>query len=844
MSTDHRENTLACSQSCELLFDSLFFAVVPSRAARWIKNKMGSEAPRRHWLLQCFFVAAVFTISGSAHAQPATPSTVAAEHPAPASPTVTEPAPIPLAEVATEAEEASARVRDIQTALSSDRLTNVAAQQLPVITREIDARLRETRKIVAQKASLEILAGLESEWRRVRNNLSDWTRDLTRRVTQLERDRAQLEELAKTWEQTLESANKETAPADIIQRIEGVIAEIEQARSAIELQRAQTLTLQNRVALQDGRTTDALELIRQAHEDILNRLFVKDSAPVWSGAAHSRTPQDYEQESRSSLFTQLAGLSVYAERQAGRISVHIALIVGLVAALYWVRRQARRHAKEEPAFAQAARVFEMPIAVAPMLSFLASRWIYPQAPRLLWAVLGAAALIPSVIVLRRRIERDLDPVLYALIVFYFIDQFRVVAAAVQFLPRLLFLAEMFGAALFLIWLIRSLGCAPRSTPERERQRRKIDVAAWFALAVSAMSFAANFAGYVTLANFLGNALLSSAYLAVMLSAVVEVLDGLVMLALRLRPLALFSTVGRHRLLLHHRMRHALQWLAALLWVLFVLDRFLLRERLFGTIYEILTAELTVGALRISLGDVLAFAITVWAAVLVSRFVRFLLEEEVYPHVNLTRGLPYAISTTLHYAILLIGLFAAVAALGLDMTKVTILAGAFSVGVGLGLQNIFNNFVSGLILLFERPVNVGDVVQIDDASGVIERIGIRASVIRTTNGAEVIVPNGKLISDRVINWTFSGRQRSIELPIAVAQDADPRHVIRLLERTAAEHPLVTRDPPPEALVVKLGPESLSFELRAWTDRVERWTHVRSELAIAISAALAAEHIAIR
>jgi small-conductance mechanosensitive channel len=159
-------------------------------------------------------------------------------------------------------------------------------------------------------------------------------------------------------------------------------------------------------------------------------------------------------------------------------------------------------------------------------------------------------------------------------------------------------------------------------------------------------------------------------------------------------------------------------------------------------------------------------------------------------------------------------------------------------------NIFNNFVSGLILLFERPVNVGDVVQIDDASGVIERIGIRASVIRTTNGAEVIVPNGKLISDRVINWTFSGRQRSIELPIAVAQDADPRHVIRLLERTAAEHPLVTRDPPPEALVVKLGPESLSFELRAWTDRVERWTHVRSELAIAISAALAAEHIAIR
>ena len=82
-----------------------------------------------------------------------------------------------------------------------------------------------------------------------------------------------------------------------------------------------------------------------------------------------------------------------------------------------------------------------------------------------------------------------------------------------------------------------------------------------------------------------------------------------------------------------------------------------------------------------------------------------------------------------------------------MTRLTILAGAFSVGVGFGLQNVFNNFVSGLILLFERPINIGDVVQIDDASGVVERIGVRASIIRTPNGSEIIMPNGKLISER-------------------------------------------------------------------------------------------------
>jgi Mechanosensitive ion channel len=113
-----------------------------------------------------------------------------------------------------------------------------------------------------------------------------------------------------------------------------------------------------------------------------------------------------------------------------------------------------------------------------------------------------------------------------------------------------------------------------------------------------------------------------------------------------------------------------------------------------------------------------------------------------------------------------------------------------------------------------------------------------------DGSEIIVPNGKLISERLVNWTLSSRQRSIELPIAVAQDSDPSRAIRLLERTAAAHPLVTSDPPPEALVVKLGPDSLGFELRAWTDRIEQWMQIRSELAITISAALTAEKIAIR
>jgi small-conductance mechanosensitive channel len=316
------------------------------------------------------------------------------------------------------------------------------------------------------------------------------------------------------------------------------------------------------------------------------------------------------------------------------------------------------------------------------------------------------------------------------------------------------------------------------------------------------------------------------------------------MALISRQLAALGAVSRHRPLLHRRIHRGLQLLAVVLWVLGVLQQLLLRDLLFRAAQEFLTAELSIGSIHISLGDVLAFCITVWAAFALSRFVRFLLEEDVYPRVHLKRGLSYAISNTLHYCILVVGFFFAVATLGFDMTRVTILAGAFGVGVGFGLQNIFNNFISGLIVLFERPINIGDVVQIDDASGVVERIGIRASVIRTTNGSEIIVPNGKLISERLINWTLSNRQHGIELPIAVAQDSDPKRVIASLEGAAVAHPLIIKDPPPQALVVKLGPDSLGFELRAWTDHSEEWMQIRSDLVIAISSALAAEKIAIR
>ena len=255
----------------------------------------------------------------------------------------------------------------------------------------------------------------------------------------------------------------------------------------------------------------------------------------------------------------------------------------------------------------------------------------------------------------------------------------------------------------------------------------------------------------------------------------------------------------------------------------------------------LRANLVIGSLNISLQQVLIFLVTIWAAFAISGFLRFLLDEDIYYHWHLARGVPQAISTIVYYAILLIGVFIGLAVLGVDLTKVTILAGAFTVGVGFGLQTVINNFVCGLILLFERPIKVGDIIQIDSDTGEVGRIGIRACVIRTTDASEVIVPNGTIISNKVTNWTLSDRYRAIDVIVTVVRGVVAQHVIEILKRVAANQAGIIKDPAPQAYVVSFSSGVVSFNVRAWTVRYEDWMQVRSDLSVAIDDALVRENI---
>ena len=314
------------------------------------------------------------------------------------------------------------------------------------------------------------------------------------------------------------------------------------------------------------------------------------------------------------------------------------------------------------------------------------------------------------------------------------------------------------------------------------------------------------------------------------------MEGLIAFALRVRPLTLLGMVTHHRAFLESRVRAMLVLVTTSIWMLATLSAFGLLAPMVGAGRWLLAVNVTHGALTISVADVLAFIVTIYAAFVVSRAVRFVLEEDVFPRLPLRAGLPYALTNLLRYTIIFVGFILALLVLGVNLDRITVLGGAFGIGLGFGLQNVVNNFVSGLIVLFERPVRVGDAVKVGDVEGQVRRIGIRASTVRTWEGAEVVIPNSMLVADKVTNWTPADPWRRLDVPVDVAYGTPPDLVLKVLADVAHAHPYVIARPAPEPLFVRFGPGALQFELRAWTDRLDRHVATKSELGIALYAAL--------
>jgi len=243
---------------------------------------------------------------------------------------------------------------------------------------------------------------------------------------------------------------------------------------------------------------------------------------------------------------------------------------------------------------------------------------------------------------------------------------------------------------------------------------------------------------------------------------------------------------------------------------------------------VISLGVTFGSLRITVGLLIVALAIIVGAYLVSWLVQKAIIEGVLNKKHVSRGVQLAIGRLFHYAIVTVGFLFAVLMLGFELTQFVIIISALGIGIGFGLQSFVNNFICGLILLFERPVRVGDNIDLGGQWAEIKRIGLRSTTVETFDLANVIIPNNDLINNQVINWTLSNRSIRLIVPVGVAYGSDVTRVFETLMECAKENSHVKENPEPQVLFRKFGESSLDFELRVWTSDVDYRLPLASDL----------------
>ncbi|MGM0381658.1 MAG: mechanosensitive ion channel family protein [bacterium] len=237
---------------------------------------------------------------------------------------------------------------------------------------------------------------------------------------------------------------------------------------------------------------------------------------------------------------------------------------------------------------------------------------------------------------------------------------------------------------------------------------------------------------------------------------------------------------------------------------------------------------------VSIMSFVIFILVIAVTFLLSRLIRMAFRRKFAS--RLEQGLDYTVAQIIHYVALIVGFLVAFETVGIDLSSLAIMFGFLGVGIGFGLQNIVANFISGLILLIERPIKVGDMVTVGDEVGMVQGIKLRYTEVNTRDNVDIIIPNSSFVEQNVINWSHGEDKVRLRIPIGVAYGVDAEEVKEILLDVVGEHPDLLPEPEPQVFFMEFGDSALNFEVRCWVPTPELRFRVKSELNYRIYEAL--------
>jgi potassium efflux system protein len=686
------------------------------------------------------------------------------------------------------------------------------------------------------------LESLERHWNFYRRQFDAWRNELRAATAQYSEDAAELARRRANWEVTREAAAVGGIAPALADRVRSVLAELSLAEQAVSGPLEKQISLSRRANAVEASIAAGQKAVAAAIAYNDSRLTRIDAPPLWRLDRHPEAVDTELDSLRTGLGIELRFLKEYNAANSVLQRAYNWFELALLPFLVWLSFRSRKVVSDDPEIQASTRVLRRPISSWLLLAMMGVLIVEPDAPFILHQIAMLVAVVPVLRLLPPRVYAVLGPWPYVATGLYLLNLLSFLFLGNSFLHRSYLLFVTLLTIVTILWLLwRSRSRAEASGPSGAM--RVVRAAAWIGILVLTVAAVANVIGNVTLAETLTSALLDSAYMGLVLYAGVTVFASVVRLLLARRAVSRFRIVTQRAGPLLHSVTKLFGVAAGIAWIIIIMNQFRVFRPVYDAVRAVLSYPLKFGQISLTLGGVALFVFSVFLAFWVAKTVRIILSDEVLPKMPLPRGVANSISSLSYYALVMAGLFVALAAAGFEMSQLAIVVGALGVGIGFGLQNVVNNFVSGLILMFERPIQPGDVVEITGTSGKVREIGMRATTLTTFEGADVVVPNGTLLSEKLINWTLTDMNRRLDVAVGVAYGTDPGKVLALLTEVTKSTPGVADDIEPTILFVGFGASSLDFAIRAWTHDFSDWVRIRSDLTVRVHDAIVAAGIEI-
>ena len=738
---------------------------------------------------------------------------------------------IPLPQIADRAKELHNHLMEIYQQLSSTQ--EALPSEGTTVARAGDIRERALfvdTLVNGIPTSLE-LRDEDQYWISLNRQFTSEREFLTSSATSLEEQIQFLELQQSVWQATLDQINQMRGIQGVVDRVQQELNAIKATRTKVQEQLNLVLTLQNQISEQEQQITEVLTKLNQSRRQLRGHLFERDGHPLWGTRELRNLERPMTLSVQRTVDRELKDSGDLLGVNKLRALFALALYaLSLLAAFRLKAFVNNRSGAGLPL--QSWQICSRPYSVALVVTLVGTIGRFQSATSGIAIFFALLWLVPTLRLLPPLIAPGPRSLLYAIVPVFLLEGARILIPLSPVLKREVFLFNMMLALILLARLIRPARL--RQLRMEDRNSRILVFGVRAGITLLAASLVSNTLGFLSLSQVLGMSVLLGFFAGAALFSAVRVLKLILLILLQTDWAR--SLLQAQIFIFERWAGRVLACAAILVWLKGMSQLLSIHDTILSTISEVLGYSFGYGHLQFTLGGSLSVLLIMLAGYGVARVLTSILRRFLLPRLPLQRGVAHAISTVTYYVLLLLVAAATLADAGVELNKFTVLTGAIGVGLGFGLQNVVNNFVSGLILLFERPIHLGDTLEIGGLVGTVRRIGARSSTILTFQGAEVIVPNSNLISNQMVNWTLSSQWRRVDVQVPVAYGTEPERVLKLLVEVAESNPEVLRERPPTAFFLGFGESALNFELRFWSAHQDAWFQLQSEVAIAVVKAL--------